>query len=289
MLNLHNFIANTHFFRKFKVDELLFVEYRCLGEEERMSVWSDNNCFVFIMKGTKKWETIENEYYVSKGEAVFIKKGACIVHQYFDDDFCALVIFVPDEFIRSVLHQHQIEYEDSNIRDQTDNIIRVNVDEILSTYSHSVYNYFQHSKTPPKDLLKIKFTELIINIMMSNENETLAGYFKQLCLENTVSIRNIMESNFAHRLKLEEFAKLSARSLSTFKRDFNKIYGMPPGKWLTKKRLEHAKYLLESTNKNVNDVVIDSGFENTSHFTRVFKSRFGIPPHQYKTKALHQS
>lgn len=289
MLNVYDFIANTEIFRKFKVDDLLFVEYRCLGEEARISYWTENNCFVFILKGKKKWETIEHEYLAKSGEALFIKKGACIANQYFDDDFCALLIFVPDEFIRNVFRNHQIDCLGADAGEQTDNIIRVNVDDILSTYFHSIFNYFQQSKTPPKDLLKIKFTELIINIMMSNENETLASYFKHLCLENTVSIRAIMEANFAHHLNLEEFARLSARSLSTFKRDFTKIYGISPGKWLTQKRLEHAKYLLESTNKNVTDVVIDSGFENTSHFTRVFKDKFGVPPHQYKTKALHQA
>jgi len=283
MLNLYQLISNTQIFKKFKVDDLLFVEYRCLGDEERMTYWNENNCFVFIFKGKKKWETIGHEYTVRGGEAIFIKKGANIVHQYFDDDFCALLIFVPDEFIRNTIKNHHIDCIEKGKIIPTDSIINVHVDEILSTYSHSVYNYFLQSKTPPKDLLKIKFTELIINIMMSDENNALAGHFMQLCLENKVSIRSIMEANFAHNLRLDEFAELTARSLSTFKRDFIKIYGMPPGKWLTQKRLEHAKYLLDTTDKQVTDIVVDCGFENNSHFSRVFKVRFGVSPLHYRS------
>jgi AraC-like DNA-binding protein len=45
-----------------------------------------------------------------------------------------------------------------------------------------------------------------------------------------------MEENFSFNLKLEEFARLSMRSLSAFKRDFQQVYQTSPGKWLLGKR-----------------------------------------------------
>ncbi len=284
MINIFDFITRSQLFKKLEVDELLFVEYHCIGEEERIRYWTDYNGLVYIIKGKKKWETIHGTYFVKAGEAIFIRKGACIVNQYFDEDLCALVIFTPDEFIKNVLQRHPLEFNMEKTSLALDNLIPVKVDDILSTCFLSVYNYFTQSTKPPKELLKLKFTELIISIMVSRDNLPLASCFSKINRESSVSIEEIMNENFAYNLKMEEFARLTARSLSTFKRDFIKIFHVPPGKWLTGKRLEYAKFLLETSTKNIQEIVFDSGFENTSHFYRIFKNKFGITPLRYREK-----
>ena len=98
-----------------------------------------------------------------------------------------------------------------------------------------------------------------------------------------------MESNFIYNLKLEEFAYLSGRSITSFKKDFANTFNCTPGKWLVKRRLEHAKYLLEVTDKNINELVFETGFENASHFIRVFKEAFGLTPLQFKKSIVEQS
>jgi transcriptional regulator GlxA family with amidase domain len=87
-----------------------------------------------------------------------------------------------------------------------------------------------------------------------------------------------MEENYCYNLKLEEFARLTSRSLSAFKRDFQKIYNTTPGKWLTQKRLDHAMHLLTHLNRTVSETAFESGFENLAHFSRCFKQKFGMPP-----------
>ena len=87
-----------------------------------------------------------------------------------------------------------------------------------------------------------------------------------------------MELNFFSNLTLNEFARMCARSLSTFKREFTQAYNSPPGKWLMEKRLEYSHYLLETTDQSVEDICLESGFENQTHFTRVFKKKYGLSP-----------
>lgn len=97
----------------------------------------------------------------------------------------------------------------------------------------------------------------------------------------------IMELNYTFNLSLAEFAMIAQRSIATFKREFKENYNTTPGKWLTQKRLEHAKLLLNTSKKNVNEIAYDSGFENATHFSRVFKEKFGFSPLQYrKQKAV---
>ena len=91
-----------------------------------------------------------------------------------------------------------------------------------------------------------------------------------------------MEDNYCFNLKLEQFAQLSNRSLSTFKRDFQKQYDVSPGKWLLEKRLNHAMNLLSNAGRTVGEACYESGFENPSHFSRAFRQHFGIAPASVK-------
>jgi len=88
-----------------------------------------------------------------------------------------------------------------------------------------------------------------------------------------------------HQLTLEEFAKLSGRSLASFKRDFQTHYHTSPKKWIHQQRLTHARMLLQTGNQNVSEVAYASGFENIPYFTRSFKKEFGVTPSQARTKS----
>jgi AraC family transcriptional regulator, exoenzyme S synthesis regulatory protein ExsA len=91
-----------------------------------------------------------------------------------------------------------------------------------------------------------------------------------------------MEANFRYNLSLEEYAKLCHRSLSSFKREFQAHFQESPGKWLLQKRLDYSAALLRGSRMNVTEVAFESGFEDVSHYSRVFKERFGIPPMAYR-------
>ena len=90
-----------------------------------------------------------------------------------------------------------------------------------------------------------------------------------------------MEANFFSNLSLDEFARLCARSLSAFKREFKNIFQTTPGKWLQEKRHEYSRYLLEISAFSIDEICEVSGFENRSHFIRVFKGKYGLTPGKF--------
>ncbi|MEO8398352.1 MAG: AraC family transcriptional regulator [Ignavibacteriaceae bacterium] len=284
MSNLYDFALKTDLFKKFVVDELLFMEYKCLTTDPVAKVWSRNNYFSFVLNGKMVLKTPEKEYELKVGDSFFIKKGGYYVYQFFEEIFCDIMIFVPDDFIKSIIEKNEIKIPSKkNIKD-TDTVIPLQLDEILETYFNSLVTYFNQKNPPSKALLKLKFEELIIDILSSSNNSSLINYFNDLNTRSKVSIKEIMEANFLNDLSLKQFAQLSARSLSTFKRDFYNQYKIPPGKWITKKRLNHSKYLIDTTNKNINEIIFESGFKNRTHFTKVFKENFGATPLQYKNQ-----
>ena len=94
-----------------------------------------------------------------------------------------------------------------------------------------------------------------------------------------------MEANFRYNLALEEFAAMCHRSLTSFKRDFRKQYADSPGRWLLQKRLDYSTTLLCNAEMNISQVGYECGFEDLSHFSRVFKEKFGISPANFRKES----
>jgi len=285
MFNLLEFVRGNSIFKQFKVNDLLFLEYKCVADQAAVNVWSKYNYFLYVVRGKKMWQSSRAKYCVQEGEAIFVKKGANIIHQFFEEGFCSLMIFVPDDFIRNVIKESSAPIPKFSV-ENTDTVINLHLDEVLSAYFPSVLSYLGKEEPPPGNLLEIKFKVLILDLLLSSNNESLCSYFQSLCNRSTTSIREIMESNFMYNLKLEEFASLSGKSITSFKKDFISTYNCTPGKWLLKRRLELAKYLLEVTDKNINELVFETGFENASHFIRVFKQAYGLAPLQFKKQIV---
>ena len=93
-----------------------------------------------------------------------------------------------------------------------------------------------------------------------------------------INLEKFMLNNFQFNVPVEKFAQLTGRSLAGFKRDFQKRFHTSPGKWLLEKRLQQSMALLKNRGKSVAETAFESGFENSSHFSRSFKQRFGMSP-----------
>ena len=87
-----------------------------------------------------------------------------------------------------------------------------------------------------------------------------------------------MLDNYHYNAPIENFAKLTGRSLASFKRDFAETFNTPPARWLKEKRLEEAYQLIHQENKKPADIYLELGFENLSHFYTSFKTKYGVTP-----------
>lgn len=246
-------------------------------------LWAQNNYVFYVVDGRKVWHTAHGSYDLKRGSCVFIQKGASIIEQFFDIGFCLVLFFIPDQFICETLKSRSIPIRKMDKNYGT--VIPLNTNDTLETFFLSISSYFGSTKEPDKGLLELKFRELILTLADDPHNAELLSYFCSLMHEpQSVSLQRIMEDNYCFNLMLEQYAELCNRSLSAFKRDFQKVMHTTPGKWLLEKRLTHALQLLADKEKNVNEVAFESGFENASHFTRSFKERYQATPSEMRKK-----
>jgi AraC-like DNA-binding protein len=93
-----------------------------------------------------------------------------------------------------------------------------------------------------------------------------------------IDLEKFMLLNYHYNVPIEHFAKLTGRSLATFKRDFDQAFQTSPRKWLKEKRLAEAYHLIQQKKQKPTEIYLEIGFENLSHFYTSFKQKFGVTP-----------
>ncbi|HEY5774185.1 MAG TPA: AraC family transcriptional regulator [Chitinophagaceae bacterium] len=286
MTNHYDFVkANPGLFKQFSCNEALFLIIDCPPEFVKAEEWIDHNCFLHVISGNHMLFSRERTWLISKGATVFIKKGGIGIQKVDEHPFCALMFYVPDSYIHSFLNEKKsgpLQFEHSLI--SNDMLLDLETNEVLVAFFNSVLSYFETDRQPPEELLELKFKELLLNIISNPSNKELTSYLYKVFHSGNDDLRDIMQRNYLYTLSLDEFARICHRSLSKFKRDFDTVFGMPPGKWLMEKRLEYASRLLFNSKKSITDIVIESGFTNITHFDRIFKKHFGATPLQHRKK-----
>jgi AraC-like DNA-binding protein len=97
-------------------------------------------------------------------------------------------------------------------------------------------------------------------------------------------LAGMINLDICENLSLPQLADKAGMSVSTFKREFKKTFNESVKKWLLRKRLDRAYYLLISSEKSIKEISLDCGFTDSSHFIRVFKQVYGKPPGSFARK-----
>ena len=83
-------------------------------------------------------------------------------------------------------------------------------------------------------------------------------------------------------LKIETLIKLCGISGVYFNKIFRTSYGMSPQKYISAKRLAHAKTVIDSGDfDTISEVALSVGFSDPLYFSRAFKKKYGISPSEY--------
>ncbi len=263
--------------------DLLFVHYKCPMEVTKQDLWSQQNYIQYILSGKKAFHTPGRSWLMKGGDAFFVKKGATIVEKFFEDPLCIMTFFIPDSYLQSFMREsHSLRATSHLPKPKNELLIPLHVTSIMTAYFDSLIPYFFSDTKPTEDLLELKFRELLLNILDNPENMDLKNYLLHLLSPHYDPFQRVMEANCLFNLSLQDYAKMLNLSLSSFKRHFISVYRTTPGHWLQEQKLNHAHKLLISTDKPITDISFESGFENSTHFSHLFKKRFGLSPLKYR-------
>lgn len=259
------------------------IFYKNLKSElNNVEIHTSKACLVYIESGYEIITTFENKKIeLFSDDIIFFPKGVNFHSDYTNKigSPSAYVIFFGDDVITKFLSRKtKIEKpsRDKNIHKIAPNSL---VKDFFSSL-HSKYKEYKNSK----ELLNLKLLELLYLLDINSENNQLSISLTSIDTGKTKrNIKRLVEKYAISDLNINDFAVLSGRSVSTFNREFKKIYDTSPKQWLIEKRLSHAYELLVNKEWSVTDTANEVGYENISHFIESFKKKYNKTPHKIKS------
>ena len=96
------------------------------------------------------------------------------------------------------------------------------------------------------------------------------------------SFLELIKSNYSDsNLDIDRFAVELGLNRTNYYKKVKKITGQSPYEFIKNYRLEKAAEMLSTNKTQVNEVFLSTGFKSRSHFSKLFKEKFGVPPGQY--------
>lgn len=284
--NYDDTIADPVTFRQLAVKDALFLHYRCPQVDKHIQLFSHYNEIMFTLEGSRTLHHSGKSWTLTRHDCMLTRKTAYMQELPELAGWEVLAFYFKDNFFRQVINEYQQYLPLHDLpAPPRDMLIEINVNETVKAFFYSILPYFKQETPPVEGLLELKFKELLFHLFLDPANTGLLSYANSILHLEKVPLWQIMETNYMFNLTIAQFARMAHRSISAFKKEFTEYYQTSPGKWLTKRRLEHAKVLLGSSRKSVSEVAFNSGFENLSHFSRVFKQVYGVSPLQYQNTA----
>lgn len=138
---------------------------------------------------------------------------------------------------------------------------------------------------PDDALQNIKIQEYFALLAASGLAPSVMQLIKPQQNRPSRNIRQFMEEHYDKPLSIADYAYLTGRSESTFRREFKAKFGTTPRQWIIRRRLKKANGLLQATQKDVTQIAFDVGYDNVSHFINEYKKQYGRTPKQRSTLA----
>jgi AraC-like DNA-binding protein len=259
-----------------------FIDVR--ASIERSSYLSDNVLF-FAEKGNMNIRFGQQLFTAYPGQSMFVKKytEGTYFKTWAEEDPGAIIygFLMKDAFIREAIREIGLKPSPFPSHQR---VYLLKQNQILKGFFDSIAIYLKGGEDIDKELLKLKTREAILGIL-KDDPENLAA-FSQFAHPERAELAEFMEHHYVQKVSVEELARMSGRSLSTFKRDFKQLFNETPHRWVMKKRLLKARDLLLQTPKTASQIYLEVGFEDLAHFSRKFKKEFGKTPTEAKAQRL---
>ena len=266
-------------FQSLKIQDMTFVAYRNQDPPLKNEVFFEEHAVIFVLEGEKKFVSPTQTIHVRKGNIVFIRRGYYLMQETIDTNYRSLVFFFNEKLLKEFVGLHLELFGNTSLTEgDASSLLVFEITESLNKFTESIFPYF-HQETPYLNhFLRLKLQELLLHILEID----VSGQFKSILFSlykgEKVDLEYLMNSYYLKPLSLEELSRLSGRSLSAFKRDFQEQFNTSPAVWIKNKRLEYASLQLEKTHKNVSEISMEIGYESVSHFIKAYKEKFGQTP-----------
>ncbi|WP_343624307.1 AraC family transcriptional regulator [Flavobacterium lindanitolerans] len=247
---------------------------------------TEQACFLYVLQGEFQYQVDTEQINIPANYSLLLN---CITSgkQLRNPDpssTCEIVIvtFYPD--ILKKIYDRELPallHAPKNIVSNKSNE-KINNDFLIQKYIEGLLFYFENPSLINEDILVLKLKEIILLLSQTQNAEAVQIILSQLFSPTTYTFKQVIEANLFSQLTIEQLAEQNNLSVSSFKREFAKLYNDSPANYIKNKRLEKAAQLLRVSDQRITDIAFDCGFNDLANFTKSFSDKYNVTPTNYR-------
>ncbi|SDG19542.1 AraC-type DNA-binding protein [Dyadobacter soli] len=252
---------------------ILYNQYQ--GRAIEGEAFIADHIFSYIVSGAHDVWVGDKLYSFQAGDYRFFRRNqlAKSLKKPLGEGFCSVSVHINEITLREIGRQYDLTSKGPHL---SENVLLLKPGRYLECYVDSLLPYVHTEHALREHIGQLKARELVLILLESNPS--LANLLFDFSEPGKIDLQGFMNKHYRYNVTLDRLAFLTGRSLSGFKRDFAKLYGLTPSRWLVRQRLLEAHYLIEKKGKRPSDIYLEIGFNDLSHFSYAYKKAFGNAP-----------
>ena len=251
---------------------------------------AEQACFFFVKEGEFHYQVDDENVNVPTNYALFLN---CVnfgkqLHNPGTNSNCEIVIvtFHPEILKKIYDRELPIILQKPKIQISNKSSEKINNDVLIQKYIEGLLFYFENPTLVNEDILILKLKEIVLLLSQTQNAEAIQVILSQLFSPATYTFKQVIEAHLFSQSSIEELAHENNLSLSSFKREFAKLYNDTPANYIKNKKLEKAAKLLLVSTERISDIAFDCGFNDLANFTKSFGEKYHTTPTNYRLNQI---
>ena len=239
-------------------------------------------CFFYIVKGGMHSVDSRGVHKIGEKEALAKNCGSYVqtfLSSETSDSCEAIAVYLHQDILKEIYRDEVPSFIKKDGNKPPEKFV---ANELIDQYMANLFIYFKNPDMLDEDLGVLKLKELVHILLKSERYLDVQNMLSELFSSITVKFEQAVENNLLNNISLEQLAFVCNMSLSTFKREFKKVFKETPARYIKVRRLEHAAGLLVSKNDAISEIAFESGFQDVTTFSANFQSHYHISPSKYR-------
>ena len=161
-------------------------------------------------------------------------------------------------------------------------VYRAKIPELKEKLRDEMLYIVDHSEASVFELIGHMYLFMdVLTRSAENAGRVITSRLREFYIREAIAY---IENNYQRDITVEEIAGALRLNRSYFGKIFRLSTGKTPQRFLMNYRMIKAAELLKLTKRPINEIGASVGYENQLHFSRAFKTIYGISPRDWRKK-----
>ncbi|PJJ79145.1 helix-turn-helix domain-containing protein [Mucilaginibacter auburnensis] len=246
-------------------------------------------CFLYLLQGAMEFQFEDDQTHVPTNQSLLLnclQSGKQVRNTKESGIGEVVIVTFHPEILKKIYEKElpAIVQPGKAVSNQSHG--KINNDFLIQKYIEGLLFYFENPSLVNDEILTLKLKEIILLLSQTQQVSTIQVILSQLFSPVKFSFQQVIEANLFSQLSIDELAQKTNLSVSSFKREFAKMYNDSPANYIKNKKLEKAAELLLASDNRIADIAFDCGFNDLANFTKSFHDKYGVSPTNYRLNQI---